>query len=362
MFKQIKRNLVPASEKIIKMTTWTPDIDSYMRHIPEFDGRREQLEPFIEAIDHIVPAIRKLGDVAAPYYLQKIKIKLTGKARLILDLNIDADTWTKVKSILQKNFGEKRNLFSLTEELRSVKYQTSAMQFLNEIKFRLRNVISKSKSEEDDTNDVEYYRKLALKTFINGLPENLSTILYARNPSTLEDAETILSETDNLYSRKDRDRGNFPQQNKFQETRNAPNPQRQFNYNNRDFRPNPNRNNNNNFRHFPQNAFQQQRNNNNNFRQFPQNNFQSFGNNRNNFGQNPQNNRSNNNAFRNPNDYNSGQIRNNGQFGGSRQFRQTPNRPEPMDTSTNTTNNMNTNQDFLVRASEVEDTSEYLIS
>lgn len=340
------------------MTTWTPDVDSYMRHIPEFDGRREQLEPFLEAVDYIVPAIRRLGDEAAPYYLQKIKIKLTGKARLILDLNIDADTWTKVKNVLLKNFGEKRNLFSLTEELRSLKYQTSAIQFLNEIRFKLRNVISKCKNESSDARDIEFYRTLALKTFINGLPENLSTILYARDPKTLEDAETILSETDNLYSRKDRDRNNSFLPKKNQETRNVPNPQRQFNYNNKDFRPNFNRNNNNNFRQFPQNNFQHFRNNNN----FAQNNPQPFRSNNNSFGQPIQNNFRNNNNFRRPNDFNSAQFRNNGPFGGSRQFRQPQNKPEPMDTSTNTTSDMNISQDFPINASETDNTPEYLIS
>lgn len=334
-----------------KMTTWTPDLESYLRHLPIFEGRREQLEPFLEAVDYIIPAIAKLPTEAAYYYLQKIKIKIVGKARLILDLNSDIDNWDKAKNVLLKNFGEKRNLFTLTEELRSSKFQINAINFLNEIRFKLRNVISKCKNETNDAitvrRDIEFYRNLALRTFINGLPESLSTILHARNPSNLEDAETILCDTDNLYSRKDKG-NNFSQNKRYNENRNVPNPQKQFNHNNKDLRPNFNKNNNNNFGRAPQNDFQNFRNNRDNFGQTFQKNNQNFGNN--------------NNAFKRPNDFNSGQFRNNGLFGGSRQFRQPQNKPEPMDTSINTTSDMNMSQDFPINASETDNTPEYLIS
>lgn len=331
---------------------WTPDIESYVRTIPEFDGQKQKLEPFLEAVDYIAPAIEALPAAAAPYYLQKIKTKLVGKARLILDLNTDVQTWPRVKQILISNFGEKRNIFALTEELRNTKFTNDPMSFLNEIRFRLRNVISKARNEINEVNalnrDVNHFRSLALKVFINGLPESHSTILYARNPGNLEEAERILGETDHLFGRKIKVNNNpHPRRPETNEQQNSA---RHFTFTgNRDFR-NPQNNFRNNFNNFRHQS-------NNNFRQNP-NNFNNPGRNfNNNLGPNRYQN-SNNPNHRHPNNNNFGQGPNRTFGESSRQTRQQQPRPEPMDTSTNT---ISMNRDFPKEASEPAETSEFHI-
>lgn len=317
---------------------WTPNPDSYIKDIPEFDGRREKLEPFIEAIDQIAPAIVGLPREAAPYYLQKIKTKLTGKARLILDLNTEVNNWTQIKAVLINNFGEKRNIFALTDELRNCKFNNDVLGYLNDIRYRLRNLVSKTKNETADQNvlnrDVDHYNKLALKVFINGLPETHSTILHARNPNTLEEAERILGETDHLYSkRNNRTLNNFHNQATHSNTNNVQRMQHSQNPNN--VRNNSNGRQFHNFNNFHQN-------NNRNFNRNPlNNNNRNFStNNRPNFQHNRENNR---------------------MFGeGSRQTRQQQlPRPEPMDTSMNT---IDANRDFRLMASEENEIMEYPMS
>lgn len=320
---------------------WTPNPDSYIKDVPEFDGRREKLEPFIEAIDQIAPAIVALPREAAPYYLQKIKTKLTGKARLVLDLNTEVNNWTQIKTVLINNFGEKRNIFALTDELRNCRFNNDVLGYLNEIRYRLRNLVSKARSEAADlvvlNRDIEHYNRLALKVFINGLPETHSTILHARNPNTLEEAERILGETDHLYSR----RSNRTYNNNFQVTHSNNNNAQRVRH---DQNPNNARNNNFNGRQL------------HNFNNFQQNNNRNFGN------PNRHPNNNNNRNFNNNVRPNFNQNRGTNRMFGERSQQtrqQIQPRPEPMDTSMNT---IDTNRDSQLMASEEIETMEYPMS
>lgn len=165
-------------------------------------------------------------------------------------------TWIEIKNILIINFSSFKNSHTLHEELRSTSFKHNVLEFYNDIQHKL-SILNQKCKQEGNLGDIPLNIQTALNIFKNNISEPMKSILYARNPTTMERALHILSEGGYLYNR---ERPN--------------NNQTSYHYDNKNFI------NNNNFKNnFQQRTFVPRQNNflprpqYNNYQQKPQNNF-----------------------------------------------------------------------------------------
>lgn len=179
----------------------------YLNNIPQFNGNRNDLLTFTRLIDRIHPVLRGYDELSQLLFSDIIKGRLVGKAKEIIEINIQAQSWTDIKRVLENNFGEKKSCEELFDELRSVTFNNTTVDFYNDIKYRLRRLNNKSLlllGEGEAANQVAINnQRSALHVFKNKMPEPMKTVLACRNPDSLESAMGILFE--NGYDRMGKD-------------------------------------------------------------------------------------------------------------------------------------------------------------
>lgn len=267
----------------------------YFGGIPVFSGDYRDLENFINLIDRIHPLLATYNDISQKICFDVIKSRITGRAREIIEINNHLSSWTDIKTTLINNFGDRSSLEDLFDQLRGVTFKTNANDFYSDIKSMLRrlNVKTKLALEPAEANKAVGINKTsALTTFKHKLPEPMRSLLYCRNPDSLEKAMDILFESGYAYFTPSPNKNTFVNNNNF-------------NRNNKSYKPHDNSNNNFNKHPHNRNNFngpQNGQNNNSNKNYRPQNG----NNNSSNKFYKPHNNYNNNNqSYRNYNGYNS---------------------------------------------------------
>lgn len=224
----------------------------YIENLPEFNGRGEELFTFIELVDNITPEVMKYDISSQTLLLNRIKSKLRGKAREIIEINNHVSVWSEIKSILINNFGDKKSALQIFDELRGVTFTSNSVNLYNEIKIILRRLNNKVKDEPNAELTIKANIASGLTVFKEKLPEPMRSIIFSRNPSTLEGALDILYESN--YA-------NYtPFQNNFFKNKNPQRNNQQFSIS----RPSNNSNNNSKYTNVRQNN---QQNYNSGFRQ-----------------------------------------------------------------------------------------------
>ncbi|XP_075163007.1 uncharacterized protein LOC142235630 [Haematobia irritans] len=162
----------------------------YLNTIPQYNGNRNDLTNFTRLIDRIYPMLRTYDELSQLLFSDIIKSRLTGSAKEVIEINTQAQSWTDIKTILENNFGEKKNCEELFDELRSATFETNTIDLYNDIKHRHRRLNNKTLQvlgEGEAVNQVAHNnRRSALHIFRNKMPEPMRTVLTCRNPVTLE--------------------------------------------------------------------------------------------------------------------------------------------------------------------------------
>ncbi|CAD7082132.1 unnamed protein product [Hermetia illucens] len=332
----------------------------YLNNLPEFDGKPADLQTFITLVERVNPMLEAFNEGSQLLFSDIIKSKLKGRAKEIIEINCHATHWRDVKQVLQNNFGDRLSIDELNDNLRGVTFKTNTLEFYNEIKAKLRRLNNKTSvvmGASNETNEcTRNNMRTALNIFKNKIPEPMKTVLFCRNPDSLESAMDILFTAGYThYSSNDQNNPGNRQKTTHRQkhennNNNGNNDNRQFNNNNRS----NNNNGNNDNRQFNNNNRSNNNNDNNGNRQFNNNN-RSYknsnynnGNRHFNNGHRNQDNRSSNNPNSRHND-NSGAYQNgfpnNPNFNSynhppssnnTRYFNRQPT-PEPMDINTNET-------------------------
>lgn len=175
----------------------------YLNRLPDFNGDYRDLLTFTNLIDRVHPLLTVYDEPSQLLFSDIIKSKLTGKAREIIEINCQAQSWTEVKTVLNNNFGDRCGLEELFDKLKSVTFKNNSVEFYNELKKRLRNLNNKTivsigsgpAANECAKNNM----KTALNVFKEKIPEPMRTILTCRNPETLEAAMEILFQAGYAY-------------------------------------------------------------------------------------------------------------------------------------------------------------------
>ncbi|CAD7011465.1 unnamed protein product, partial [Ceratitis capitata] len=175
----------------------------YLNQLPEFNGDYRDLQTFVNLIDRVHPLLTAYDLPSQLLFSDIIKGRLTGKARQVIEINCQAQSWTDIKNVLNNNFGDRCSLEELFDRLKSTTFKTNSVEFYNEIKQRLRNLNNKTvlsigsgpAANECAKNNM----KTALNIFKEKVPEPMRTILICRNPDSLETAMEILFQSGYAY-------------------------------------------------------------------------------------------------------------------------------------------------------------------
>lgn len=171
----------------------------YLNNLPVYNGSKDDLNTFTKLIDRIHPILVTYDEISQLVFSDIIKSRLVGKAKETIEINTQARAWQEIKSVLVNNFGERKSSEELFDDLRSVTFSTTTLEFYNEIKYRLRRLNNKAAmimGEGAGLNQIALNnQRSALHIFKNKMPEPMRTILACRNPDTLESAMDILFES-----------------------------------------------------------------------------------------------------------------------------------------------------------------------
>ncbi|KAL1129632.1 hypothetical protein AAG570_012577 [Ranatra chinensis] len=171
----------------------------YVDILPVFTGKTANLTQFINTAEKLVETCY---DKANPksfenfLLINSIKNKITGKAAESLAA-INTETWDELKTALVQLYGDRRDAYSLTIELCSIKqHKLKPLEFYNKILENLNLQIQQIKlhAPTDHVDDrISCARNLALRVFLQHLNSPLSDYMTTRNPQSLEEALNILT-------------------------------------------------------------------------------------------------------------------------------------------------------------------------
>lgn len=193
--------------------------------IKEFHGTKEyDLSSFIREVEIMLPLFQENPTLQQFVFERYIKNKIQGPALQVVRALGSNATWTQIKEELIKNFGVKESYHSLYHQAINMKNSNVSEYFKN-----LRDILDKLNSKyEFDTNKPQEFsppinESIILKTFLNGIHPNLSSIIYSRNISTLREAYYVLEGTgilrqyDSRFSKYAYTRQQYQQQRNYNE-------------------------------------------------------------------------------------------------------------------------------------------------
>lgn len=197
-------NDAPGNALVLKL-----DPMNYIEKLPLFSGKTEELYTFLKLIDDITPLIIQYNQASQSILFNSIKSKFIGKAKEIIEINNHITSWDETKILLINNLGEQKSSLQIFDELRGIQFKTNPIDFYKNLMSILRRLNNKTKhecqilqmNERDINSRIENNITSALQIFKNKLPEPMHSVLYSRNPETLDAAMKILFE------------GNFAQYN-----------------------------------------------------------------------------------------------------------------------------------------------------
>ncbi|XP_055387407.1 uncharacterized protein LOC129616012 [Condylostylus longicornis] len=163
----------------------------YIQNLPEFNGKGEELYSFIELVDDICPLILRYDPSSQKILLNKVRSKVIGSAREVLEINNNIQSWSEIKSVLINNFGDSKTVLQIYDKLRAVSFTTlvqTCLDLFNEIKKILRGLNNKVKADPNSVFTTAINIETALNIFKDKLPKPMRSILYCRNPATIEEA------------------------------------------------------------------------------------------------------------------------------------------------------------------------------
>ncbi|XP_054746639.1 uncharacterized protein LOC129251301 [Anastrepha obliqua] len=166
-----------------------------IKNIENLDGNDpNQLPDFIEQIENILPTISEFNSANSNVLFGYIKNKCIGKTREAIHRHPNVTSWPILKEILTTNFGEKDNSNDLMGSLKTCRMQGTIENYYYKINKLANRIHNRNLTHNDNTYSTEEVNRIALKTFRENLPEPTRTMIFSRNPSTIEGAFKIILE------------------------------------------------------------------------------------------------------------------------------------------------------------------------
>lgn len=155
---------------------------------PTYDGNKKSLAFYIEGVENVLSLIENGDD---PLVACLIRNKLTGRAVEALSESNGARTWSEIKEILKKRFGEFRTEIQLVQELIQLNKDNSLDVFADKI-WSIRSSLI-----EADPNKREYYEQMALNSFLDKLSPITNIMIKLKQIENLDQAISIAKQEEN---------------------------------------------------------------------------------------------------------------------------------------------------------------------
>ena len=168
---------------------------TFIKNIEPFDGRDvSQLPDFIAQVENLMPTIDNLEEGNRKIIFAYVRNKCIGKTRDALHREGVIDDWNLLKETLKLNFGEIETCNELMDKLKTITLDGTIENYYNQIQKLVSRINNRMLTHNEDFYSHEEIKRIALKTFKNHLPEPTKTLIFARDPNTLDDAYKIIIE------------------------------------------------------------------------------------------------------------------------------------------------------------------------
>lgn len=171
---------------------YTVSIDKTMELVimlvPEFHGElNEKLDSFLNACE-IVVEVTPVANV--DIMLRIILLKIKGHANEIVKFE-QINSWVELKRLLKNTYDKPKNLAYLQMELCSAKQQNkeSLIEYANRIRHLVQAI--SEESTQGNGNIRNNIREQALIVFLEGISDEIKTMVKSKNPTSLEQAIRI---------------------------------------------------------------------------------------------------------------------------------------------------------------------------
>lgn len=144
-------------------------------------------------MNNLVPSINRFDEANRNLLYGYIRDKIVGPARTSLRRNGSYTTWEEIKVCLIRNHGERLSPETLIDRMRTCRVKTNISDFHNSLSgylCRLNNFYLINQNLNDD--QVDSNKRIALECFKQNLPEPARSVVFSRNPGTLEKAFEII--------------------------------------------------------------------------------------------------------------------------------------------------------------------------
>lgn len=170
-----------------------------IKSIPTFDGNKKQVTAWLKTAEE---TLRMFEPLVQPeqlkMYWRAVKNKIEGKARDIVCLAGDPESFTEVKQILLDTLGDKQELSYYKSQLWANKQTetTSIHNFYNKTKEIVQNIKTLAKQKEIYNNSWQaictFIDEDALAAFLSGLRKPYFGYAQAARPKDIEEAYAFL--------------------------------------------------------------------------------------------------------------------------------------------------------------------------
>lgn len=168
---------------------------SLIKNVEPFDGTDPNYLPeFLSNIDSLIPTIAEFQESHKKILFNYIRNKCTGQIRQSILREGEVNSWETLKEILRRNYGEKKSSVELMDELKTLKLNGTIENFFYKITKLMTRINNRNLTHEETLYTPEEIKRIGLNAFRNHLPEPTKTMIFARNPSSLQDAFKIILE------------------------------------------------------------------------------------------------------------------------------------------------------------------------
>lgn len=161
--------------------------------LPTYDGNKKTLHFYIKCVENVMDMLenKEEGSIAC-----LILNKLTGKAIEVLSERTTFKTWSDIKSILMRRFGEVRGEVELTQELIKLNRNKDNLEIFSDKIRELTYSLINCGSQKSD-----YYEKMAISVLLDQVHPMISIMVRTQNPSNLEEVISLVKLEELKYNK-----------------------------------------------------------------------------------------------------------------------------------------------------------------
>lgn len=174
------KNMVDDKSLIFEEKKVETEYSAFAKLLPTYDGNRRTLAFYLENVENALELIHNNEDLAISCLIRN---KLKGKAAEALSENPGARTWTEIKQVLLRKFGEFRTGTQLIHALTHVTRDNTSLEAFGD---RIRVLMSALITAEP--NNQTQYEQIALETFLKNLNPITALSIKIKHVENLDQA------------------------------------------------------------------------------------------------------------------------------------------------------------------------------